>query len=239
MRPLPRRALRSQRDPARPSAGPLPVTFVLVLKPRRAAGLSLLEARSDIRVIRPDAPTEAVNAAHLPEAHALRMKNTALLAEAQHLRVVSKHGVGLDNLPMEALTSRGIPVAWIGGANARAVAEHAMLLMLALARRLPQYQARSRAGGYIDDPDWPTFDLRGRRLLPGLDFGLDLGKFWDWVEAFPHMRPESPGVRRTRSIFPQPEQVLELIEQTLRAGRSDADVRGVLGETSARVCEAE
>ena len=72
----------------------------------------------------------------------------------------------------------------------------------------------------------------------GLDFVLNVGGFWDWVARFPHMWPESPGVARRRSAFAQPEQVLELTETMLRAGWSDADVRGVLGENFARVCEA-
>lgn len=185
-------------------------TTVLVLKPLRAAGLSLLEARGDLRVIRVDSPTEADIAAHLPDAHAVCIKNTplpaALLKDAPNLRVVSKHGVGLDNLPMAALTARGIPVAWIGDANANAVAEHAMMLMLALARRLPQYQARARAGGYVGDPDWPTFDLRGRRLLlVGLGrigsrvaalaraFGME-------VSAYDPAAPDSPGIARAHDL---------------------------------------
>ena len=189
------------------SDGPL---TVLVLKPLRPAGLALLEGRPDIRVVRLDAPTEADIARHLPLAHAVCVKNTplpaALLADAPHLRVVSKHGVGLDNLPLEALTARRIPVAWIGDANAGAVAEHAMMLMLALARRLPQYQARARAGGYITDAAWPTFDLRGRRLLlAGLGrIGTrvaDLARaFGMRVAAHDPAAPDHPGVARVATL---------------------------------------
>ena len=77
-----------------------------------------------------------------------------------------------------------------------------------------------------------------RHLGLGLDFVLNVSGFWDWVERFPHMWPESPGIARRRSAFAQPEQVLELVETMLRAGWSDEDVRGVLGENFARVCEA-
>jgi D-3-phosphoglycerate dehydrogenase len=186
------------------------VKTVLVLKPLRPAGLSLLKARADIETIHLDAPTEAQIAKHLPRAHAVCIKNTPLparlLDDAPHLRVVSKHGVGLDNLPMDALTARRIPVAWIGDANAGAVAEHALLLMLALARRLPQYQARARAGGYITDPDWPTFDLRGRHLLlAGLGrIGTrvaDLAQaFGMTVSAFDPAAPDHPGVTRVGGL---------------------------------------
>ncbi|WP_308916349.1 NAD(P)-dependent oxidoreductase [Jannaschia sp. LMIT008] len=183
---------------------------VLILKPLRPAGLDLFAARSDLRVVRIDAPTRDDIARHLPDAHAVCIKNTPLPADlldaAPDLAVVSKHGVGLDNLPMDALTARRIPVAWIGDANAGAVAEHAMLLMLALARRLPQYQARARAGGYIVDPDWPTFDLRGRRLLlVGLGrIGTrvaDLARaFGMRVTAFDPAAPDHAGVARAPTL---------------------------------------
>lgn len=142
---------------------------VLILKPLRGEGRDLLEARASTRVIGLDVPTPDETAALLAGADALCVKNTpiteAMLDAAPRLRIVSKHGVGLDNLPMAALTARGIPVATVGDANAPSVAEHAVMLMLGLARRVVQYDARTRAGGYITDPDWPTRDLGGRRLL--------------------------------------------------------------------------
>ena len=142
---------------------------VVVLKPLRAHALDLMRARPRTEVVVIEHPTPDAVAAALPGAHALCIRNTplpeALLAAARDLRVVSKHGVGLDNLPMDALRARRIPVATVGGANAAAVAEHATMLMLALARRLPHYQARARAGGYVIDPAWPIVELRGRRLV--------------------------------------------------------------------------
>lgn len=142
---------------------------VLVLKPLRREGLARLDARPDTEVVVLAEPDEERVREALAHADALLVKNTpvteAMIAGAPRLRVVSKHGVGLDNLPMDALSARGVPVATVGDANAGAVAEHAMMLLLALSRRLPQYQARARRGGYITDPDWPTHELAGRRLL--------------------------------------------------------------------------
>ncbi|SEL36530.1 dipeptidase [Roseovarius nanhaiticus] len=103
-------------------------------------------------------------------------------------------------------------------------------------------------GEFLDDPkassqsifkhlDYMAQLVGPRHLGLGLDFVLDVGGFWDWVEKFPHMWPESPPVQRRRAGFAQPEQVLELIDLMLAAGWSDEDVRGVLGENFARVCE--
>ena len=184
---------------------------VVVLKPLRPAALALIRARPDTEVVVIDDPTPAAVAEALPEAHAVCIRNTplpeAVLAGAPHLRIVSKHGVGLDNLPMAALTARGVPVATVGGANASAVAEHAMMLMLALARRLPQYQARARTGGYVIDPDWPTFELRGRMLLLvglgriGTRVAALARAFEMAVSAFDPAAPDLDGVARPSNLM--------------------------------------
>lgn len=77
------------------------------------------------------------------------------------LSVVAKHGVGVDNIPLDLCRAAGIAVLNTPGANAGAVAEHALMLMLALARDLPGLQA---AAGRGDRPP-PVAGLEGRRLL--------------------------------------------------------------------------
>ena len=104
-------------------------------------------------------------------------------------------------------------------------------------------------GEFLDDPEATSesifrhmdhiASLVGTEHLGlGLDFVLDVGGFWDWVESYPHMWPESPGVARRRGAFAQPEQILELVDLMLGAGWSEGAIRGVLGENFARVCEA-
>ena len=62
------------------------------------------------------------------------------------LRVISKHGVGVDNIDLEAAAERGIPVLVATGANAMSVAEHAIALMLAAVKRILPLDAGLRAG---------------------------------------------------------------------------------------------
>ncbi len=59
-----------------------------------------------------------------------------VLAACPNLKIVSKYGVGLDNLDTEACKKRGIAVGWTGGTNKRSVAEMDLCFMLALARNL-------------------------------------------------------------------------------------------------------
>ncbi|MCB1831894.1 MAG: 3-phosphoglycerate dehydrogenase, partial [Geminicoccaceae bacterium] len=62
--------------------------------------------------------------------------DAAVMQAAPQLRVISKHGVGVDNIDIEAAAERGIPVLVATGANAVSVAEHAIALMLATVKRL-------------------------------------------------------------------------------------------------------
>ena len=56
------------------------------------------------------------------------------LASCNRLKVIAKHGVGVDNIDVAAATARRIPIVFTPGANANSVAEHTMTLMLALAQ---------------------------------------------------------------------------------------------------------
>src|SRR5689334_17129037 len=58
------------------------------------------------------------------------------LAKCSRLKVIAKHGVGVDNIDVKAATARRIPVVFTPTANANAVAEQTIALMLAMARRL-------------------------------------------------------------------------------------------------------
>lgn len=71
-----------------------------------------------------------------------------LLKAAPDLRVVGRLGVGLDNLDVAALRSRGVTVVTGGNAGSVSVAEYTMAMILALARRLPQANAGTHAGGW-------------------------------------------------------------------------------------------
>jgi D-3-phosphoglycerate dehydrogenase / 2-oxoglutarate reductase len=106
----------------------------------------------------------------LPDAEALIVRGDASvgqreLASAPRLRVIGRSGVGVDRVDMAATAACGIPVVVTPGANARAVAEGALTLMLALVKRLPELQHA------VLDRDW---DARDRIELGDLE-GATLG----------------------------------------------------------------
>ncbi|MBN9738412.1 MULTISPECIES: phosphoglycerate dehydrogenase [unclassified Pseudonocardia] len=84
-----------------------------------------------------------------------------VLDAADGLRVLAKHGVGVDNLDVAAAAARGVTVVNTPGANTGAVADLAFALLLSLARRIPQAHASTAAGR------WERFfgpELAGRTL---------------------------------------------------------------------------
>jgi phosphoglycerate dehydrogenase-like enzyme len=91
-----------------------------------------------------------------------------LLDIAGKLSFVQSIGAGTDQFSREALTKRGIRLASAAGVNANAVSEHAMALILALARRLPEArdnQAKRFWRGMIGDLTQREDELGGKTLV--------------------------------------------------------------------------
>jgi D-3-phosphoglycerate dehydrogenase / 2-oxoglutarate reductase len=89
--------------------------------------------------------------------------DAAVMDAAPHLRVISKHGVGVDNIDLAAAAARGIPVLVATGANAASVAEHAIALMLATVKRVLPLDAALRAGRW-EKPGFLGRELAGARM---------------------------------------------------------------------------
>lgn len=81
------------------------------------------------------------------------------IERASTLKHISKHGVGYDNIDVAAATDHGVVVTNTPGVNSRAVAEHAITLMLAVRRRLLEADRRLRNGEW--DGHGTTDELRG------------------------------------------------------------------------------
>ena len=92
----------------------------------------------------------------------------SLLDRAGRLRFIQSIGAGTDQFPRDELRRRGIRLASARGVNARAVAEHAMALILALSRRLPEArdnQAKHVWRGMIGDLAEREDEIGGKTLL--------------------------------------------------------------------------
>lgn len=69
-----------------------------------------------------------------------------VIYEADRLRVVGRHGVGFENIDLKAASERGVIVTYTPHANADAVADHTLALVLSLLRKIPEANASMKAG---------------------------------------------------------------------------------------------
>lgn len=111
-----------------------------------------------------DAPLAALEP-HLADTVAMIVAftevNEALLSRAPQLKIVCKHGVGVDNIDLDATRQRQIYVTNVPDANKHAVADFAFALILNAARQVDQAAAGTRAG------EWPRVfatDVYGKTL---------------------------------------------------------------------------
>ena len=161
---------------------------VVCLRPVHPEALALLRDHPGITVEVMENPTPEKLAPVLPYTEAVIVRATridqAFLDMAPELRIVARHGVGYDAVDVPALTARGIPLTVTPDANAVSVAEHAMALLLSVARRVKEYDAATRA------LDWGPRELAAH-LRPRRPHAPGGG-------LRPHRRPHRAPCRRLR-----------------------------------------
>jgi len=90
----------------------------------------------------------------------------AVIAASRRCRIVARFGIGLDNIPIDACTQRGIPVTFVPDYCIPEVADHTIALILASLRKIAFYHLRTKQGQY-NLAEGPT-----ARRLDGLQLGL-------------------------------------------------------------------
>ena len=131
------------------------------------AGIEAAAPYADIETL-PDAAPETLRRA-LSDAHAVVLRSFGridadAMDAAPNLRVIARHGVGVDNVDLEAAAERGIWAVYTPEANAEAVAEHVIGSALAFQRRLVAADRAAREGDWsMRDRDY-GFELLGRTI---------------------------------------------------------------------------
>jgi len=142
---------------------------VICIQPIHPEGMKILHSRQDLEIIVPASPEPAAWANFLPSAEAICVRLTkiprAMIEAAPNLKIVSRHGVGVDTIDVEAATEHGVIVATVGLANAPSVVEHTLALMLSLAKRLDEFDRAVRGGDYNVRMKLDAKDIAGRTVL--------------------------------------------------------------------------
>jgi len=92
--------------------------------------------------------------------------DAAVMRSAKKCLLIQQPSTGYEHIDVDAAAREGIPVANVGGANTNAVAEHAIMLMLACLKNLPLACQKTKAGEWAQDemPLYGVFELWGKTL---------------------------------------------------------------------------
>jgi len=146
-----------------------PVNILVTGPDLDPAASALIEQAGINRIHTPPYPTDDVLTDHLarfrPQGVVSRMGKFGALAMdgAPDLKVISKHGAGVDNIDVDAATERGIAVVRAPGANALSVAEHTIALLLATVKQIVPLVSGLRDGRW-EKPGFLGVEIAGKTL---------------------------------------------------------------------------
>src|SRR4029077_5779664 len=142
---------------------------VFVVDKVHPAGLALLRQRPGITVETLEVPTPDMLLEGARTADGIVIRTSPLpgaaIAAAPHLKIVSRHGVGYDNVDLAALNARRIPLTVVGSVNAVSVAEHTLFLLLATMKRGLAYDHATRRGPWDFRNSLEARELAGKTLV--------------------------------------------------------------------------
>ncbi len=139
---------------------------VLIADPISEEGIDILRSYAEVDIKTGLKPEEIISIIGDYEALVVRSqtKVSAEVIEAgKKLRVIARAGVGIDNIDVEEATRRGILVVNAPNANTISAAEHAIALMFALARHIPQANAVLKSGVW-QRGKFMGIEVRGKTL---------------------------------------------------------------------------
>ncbi len=156
-----------------------------------------------------------------------------VLTEVPDLRVISKYGVGLDGIDIDAVARRGIKLGWTGGVNRRSVAELTLAFALALFHRVPECDVALRRGRWNKLVGW---ELTGKTVgiigcgFVGQDLVRLLAPFGCRILAHDiRDYPEFYGAHGVRPVTI--EELLPAADVVTLHVPLDASTRGLIGAT--------
>ena len=131
--------------------------LILLIHKMHESGMRMLREAGELRMASDSRP--ATLQAEVVGAEALVIRtggviDAPLLDQGKRLKVIGRHGVGYDQIDIEAATARGIQVVYTPGANTQSVSEHVFAFMIGLSKHFPRMTSELARGNY-HGPDQP------------------------------------------------------------------------------------
>jgi len=143
-------------------------TKVLVTQPIHKKGMELLENAVEKVIAAPNDRLETIASLLDKEVTGVIVRynlfNRELMEKAPNLKVIARHGIGVDLIDMEAATEHGIMVVNTPDAATVSVAEHVVMLILALSKKMIFADRELKKGNYSVKDKYMPDDVEGKTL---------------------------------------------------------------------------
>lgn len=140
---------------------------VMIVQPIHENGVKML-LNAGFQVVQASNPEPSIVAKEIVDCDGVIVRTAPFTAEiirnAPKLKVIARHGVGVDNIDVEEASKHGIYVVNTPNANALSVAEATIMFILALAKKLKQMDAATRSGNFGIRDQFSTMDIDGKTL---------------------------------------------------------------------------
>ena len=145
---------------------------IVISHPLYRDGMALLEGKAEIVITNDGDSDRIIDSLIDADAYILRIGkiDRKAIERCEKLKVITRPGVGYDSVDVQAATERGIPVVLCPAANARAVAEHTVALLLACAKNIVESVNETKAGNFGIRNRYAAVDIVDKMLVV-LGFG--------------------------------------------------------------------
>ncbi len=143
---------------------------ILIIQPIHQEGIKLLQNNSEYEFeVVEDIEINFLKS-KIKECHGVSIRTAKLSGEvieaANNLKIISRHGVGYDNIDLEVSKKKNITLAITASANAVAVAEHVMFMILNISKRGNMYDETVKSGKFNERNKLPkTVELWNKNIL--------------------------------------------------------------------------
>ena len=143
---------------------------ILIIQPIDKSGIEILENHPDYNFEIIDGTNLEEIKKKIIECDGISIRTAKLPAEvirgAKNLKIISRHGVGYDNIDLESAKEKNITISITATANAVAVAEHVMFMLLNISKRKDMYDKTVKSGRFNDRNKLPkTIELWNKNIL--------------------------------------------------------------------------
>ena len=127
---------------------------VLIIKKIHDSGIKLLDSRKDFSYEVVEDPETSVLINKVQDCDAISLKTSKfgsdLINAANKLKIISRHGVGYDNVDLETVKKKKIILSITTNSNATSVAEHVFFMMLSISRGADTYDKTVKEGKFLN-----------------------------------------------------------------------------------------